>query len=665
MPEKPAYEELEKRVRDLEKTNQILRAKEKYFREIEDRYRLLAENSLNLIYRMSLPDGIYEYVSPAATVLSGYSPDEWYHHPLLMREIIHPDWRQYFDDHWARLLEGDDPAVHQYRIVHKNGSDRWISQRNVRVTGAAGGSIHIEGVVTDITDFKVTEERFNTVLQKAPLGITIADGKGRFLGVSGYLLNNLGYTMEEIRSLTFLEITHPEDYEQTASNVKQVRSGESDFYDMEKRYLKKDGGVLWSRLRASAFRTPNGDIKYWIGIIEDITEQKRALREKLKLEEQLFQSQKMESIGRLAGGVAHDLNNLLSPILGYAELLLLNIHDEQRRGMLELIVKAGTRAGSLVRQLLAFSRKQTLEFRSIDLNTLLVDFEKLLRRTIREDVAIHVSLDPSIPPIRGDAGQLEQVIMNLAVNSQDAMPGGGKLTFETARVFLDETYAAKHEGIIPGPYVMLAVNDTGDGMDKETQDRMFEPFFTTKEKGKGTGLGLSTVYGIVKQHEGNIWVYSEPGLGTTLKIYLPVADGVVGCTDSDLKLSPESNLRGSETILLVEDNDLVRELALAVLVQLGYRALVAKSGKDALARLAGHGGSVDLLLTDVVMPEMNGKQLYGMIAEQYPSMRVLYMSGYTDNVIAHHGIVDEGVNFIQKPFNVNALAAKVREVLDA
>ncbi|MFP4350577.1 MAG: PocR ligand-binding domain-containing protein [Desulfococcaceae bacterium] len=395
-----------------------------------------------------------------------------------------------------------------------------------------------------------------------------------------------------------------------------------------------------------------------------ITERKRAEEERARLEERFHQSQKLESIGRLAGGVAHDLNNLLSPILGYSEMLLADaVGMDPRRDSLTAIVTAGQRARDLVRQLLAFGRKQTLKVEPVDLNILLKHFHRLLRRTIREDIVIHMDLARALPPIQGDAGQLEQVVMNLAVNAQDAMPDGGELTIETSAAVLDEAYAARHEGVTPGSYVMLAVSDTGCGMDAETREHIFEPFFTTKEKHKGTGLGLATIYGIVKQHAGHIWIYSEPGAGSTFKIYLPVAGREVSAKSEAARTQPAADPGGSETILVVEDNQQVRELTNTILEREGYRVLSAHSGESALVELNRHQGPVHLLLTDVVMPDMNGRELFDKISATHPHMKVLYMSGYTDNVIAHRGVLDADIGFIQKPFVVTGLAAKVREVL--
>ncbi|HNU70406.1 MAG TPA: ATP-binding protein [Thermodesulfobacteriota bacterium] len=344
-------------------------------------------------------------------------------------------------------------------------------------------------------------------------------------------------------------------------------------------------------------------------------------------------------------------------------LLTDTVGIDPRRGPLEEIVKACMRARDLVRQLLAFSRKQTLEIKPTDLNSLLRNFEKLLLRTIREDITMKLVLADPLSLIKGDIGQLEQVVMNLAVNAQDAMPEGGELIIQTAQVELDESYAAEHEGVTPGSYVMLAVSDTGCGLDARTREHLFEPFFTTKGKDKGTGLGLATVYGIIKQHGGNIWVYSEPGQGATFKIYLPVSAASDHTAGRAAKATSAPDMRGSETIMLVEDNEQVRNLTLTFLNRQGYTVLVAGSGQEALRILNQHHGPVHLVLTDVVMPEMNGKQLFAQVSGRYPDARVLYMSGYTEDMIAHCGVMDAGIHFLQKPFSFTVLATKIREIL--
>ncbi len=365
----------------------------------------------------------------------------------------------------------------------------------------------------------------------------------------------------------------------------------------------------------------------------------------------------------LAGGVAHDFNNLLTTIIGNAELALMELSEDiPIHGNIDEIRKAGKKAASLTRQLLAFSRKQVIQPEMLDLNEVLKSTEKMLRRLIGEDIDLLTVLEPEPWLVYADPGQMDQVIMNLAVNARDAMPRGGKLTIETANVELDHAYFLDH-GIEnrSGEYVMLAVTDTGVGMDKETQSRIFDPFFTTKERGRGTGLGLSTVYGIVKQNRGYVWVYSEPAKGSTFKVYLPRATS--GAPAAEQQKLPKGQLRGSETILVVEDDETVREMAQSFLELYGYRVLVARDGKDAMEVADRHEEPVHVLLTDVVMPGMDGRELAERLRAKLPGMKVIFMSGYTDNAIAHHGVLEEGVVFIQKPFYPDALAAKVREAL--
>ena len=389
----------------------------------------------------------------------------------------------------------------------------------------------------------------------------------------------------------------------------------------------------------------------------DVTEQKN-------LEVQFAQSQKMQAVGQLAGGVAHDFNNLLTAITGYSELTLRRLPAEDPlRQNIEEINKAGDRAAALTRQLLAFSRKQVLQPKVLDLNAIVSELEKMLRRLIGENVELRTALGAGLGSVRADPGQVEQIIMNLAINARDAMPQGGKLTVETKNVHLDEDYAKNHVAVTPGPYVMLAVSDTGAGMSEQTQKQIFEPFFTTKEAGKGTGLGLSTVYGIVKQSGGSIWVYSEVGRGTTFKIYLPRVDE--GAEEYKRGAGTEETLQGAETILLAEDEEMVRKLARQVLEMYGYRVLEAANGGAALLICERHNEPIHLLITDVIMPEMSGRELADRLAQLRPAMKVLYMSGYTDDAIVHQGVLDEEANFIQKPFPTDALARKVREVLDA
>ena len=529
----------------------------------------------------------------------------------------------------------------------------------------------ISGVVVSVHDMtqrkqienalQLSLEKFEKTFQTAPIWVvlsTIEDG--RYIEVNDTILSTTGYQREELIGNTSIELktwVDPLDRDRVVNKIKKDGS----VRNIEVQRRTKSGKIIDTLFSAATIQLEGKDIM--ISVTQDITEQKSAESERLQLQTQLLQAQKIESVGRLAGGIAHDLNNLLSPILGYGEMLIMDTSEaDPRRDSLAEIVNAAMRARDLVQQLLAFSRKQTLEFNSIDVNTMILKFEKLLRRTIREDISIHILLEPELSPILGDMGQLEQVIMNLSVNAQDAMPDGGELTIETALVELDEAYAREHESVVPGAYILLTVSDTGCGMEPKTLEKMFEPFFTTKVNGQGTGLGLATVYGIVKQHNGSIWAYSEPHQGTTFKIYLPICSQPARHHESPGQSSSEIN--GSEHILLVEDNEQVRTLAHKLLERTGYTVLTAKNGPEALTMLERYEGHLHLLLTDVVMPEMNGKQLFKRVSSHYPEVKVLYMSGYTENVITQRGVIEAGINFLPKPFSIDSLSAKVREVLD-
>ena len=452
----------------------------------------------------------------------------------------------------------------------------------------------------------------------------------------------------------WLDAIHAEDRDRVlhAALTRQA----SGSYEEEYRIVRPDGVVRWIRDRASPLTDASGKIVSIAGMAEDITERR-------ELEDQLRQAQKLEAIGSLAGGVAHDFNNLLSVILTYSELIGSGLApDSPLLADLEQINGAGRRAADLTRQLLAFSRRQVLKPRVIDLNQIVGGMEKMLRRLLGEDVELTVLVPAAVAAVNVDPGQMEQVIMNLAVNARDAMPEGGKLTIEIARVDLDQAYASSHPNATAGPHVMLAVSDTGIGMDAATRARAFEPFFTTKEPGKGTGLGLSTVFGIVRQSAGTVWLYSEPGKGTTFKVYLPATGQPL---DSTAKRPPDlSLLRGKETILLVEDEEGVRKVAHSILQRNGYRVIDAASGDDALLLWDQHA-DIDLLLTDVVMPRMRGGQLAERLQAMRPGLKVLYMSGYTDNAVVLHGVLHSDVAFVQKPITPAVLLTRVREVLDS
>ncbi len=453
----------------------------------------------------------------------------------------------------------------------------------------------------------------------------------------------------------FLDNIHPDDRDLVSKAYTDSLKNKTP-YQIVHRLLLKDKTVKYVNEMCKTYYDESGEPIRSVGTVQDITEQKN-------LEEQFRQSQKMEAIGKLSGGVAHDFNNLLTSITGNAELLSMKLEkDSPLKEFVVEITKASDRAASLTRQLLAFSRKQVLEPKVMSLNAVVLDMEKMLRRLIGEDIDLKTTLSDELGNVKADPGQVEQVILNLCVNARDAMPQGGKITIETANVDLDKSYARTHRTVIPGPYVMMVISDDGAGMDKETQSRIFDPFFTTKEQGKGTGLGLSTVYGIVKQSEGNIWVYSEPDQGTTFEVYLPRVEKPV--EKSAKTKEPVKSLTGTETILLVEDDEMVRKVAHEGIKGYGYKVLVANCGKEALKICEENKGPIHLMLTDVVMPEMSGPKLAEHLQDLRPEIKVLYMSGYTDAAIVHHGVLDKGMNFIQKPFTPETLAVKVRGVLD-
>ena len=423
-------------------------------------------------------------------------------------------------------------------------------------------------------------------------------------------------------------------------------------------------GDKWFLVKVDPIFDEKGEVSGAVHIISDITEQKQSEEERRKLELHLHQVQKIESIGRLTGGIAHDFNNLLTPILGYTEILTLdNQLGEENLEMVEMIKKAANRAKDLTRQLLAFGRKQVLNLKIINMITVIHDFEKLLRRTIRENINIKIAVPDSIGVIKADVGQIEQVILNLAINAQDAMISGGNLVISLKNVEMDEAYKMKRQEIRLGSYVCLSVSDTGSGMDKETQSHIFEPFFTTKDVGKGTGLGLAMVYGIVKQHSGFIYVYSEPGVGTEFKIYFPREDGQVDKSEIKAESSHESAKSG-ETVLVVEDNEMVRNITSQLLIKDGYKVIIFEKGQDCIEYVKSTENCITLLVTDIIMPDMNGRDLYENISYLRPGIKVLYISGYDSNIIAHQGILEGGVHFLQKPFTADALAGKVREAIE-
>jgi PAS domain S-box-containing protein len=470
-----------------------------------------------------------------------------------------------------------------------------------------------------------------------------------------------GYEPEDLIGHPFTDFIYPDDLPDLVKEFKKRMKGKKE--PIEYRIRAKSGESMWVRSSSRAL-FEGGEFKGIRGVLTDVTEQRNAKEAARKLEEQLRQSQKLEAIGTLASGVAHDFNNLLTIILGNADLMLMDLReDHPYYRLLEETKKAANRAASLTRQLLAFSRKQVIEPKILDLNEIIHNTHKMLARLIGEHIRLETNLAPDLWPVEADPGQMEQVIMNLAVNARDAMPEGGHLTLRTQNRDMDEFFF-KEKGVAggPGSYAVLRVTDTGTGMSTEIMERIFEPFFTTKGMGKGTGLGLSTVYGIVKQNRGFIFVQSEPGAGTTFEILLPRVEGRK--SDDAREISPQAKPLGSETILVVEDNKDVRAIALATLNRYGYHVLEAPDGESALNLIRSYKGPVHLLITDVIMPGMGGNQLAGQVRVLRPNTKVLFMSGYTDESISRYGVLKPGLALLSKPFTPEALAKKVREVLD-
>ena len=517
---------------------------------------------------------------------------------------------------------------------------------------------HVAGCKQVEVNFKKSEEKYRRLKENIPGMVYLfakhPDGSYSFPYVNAASRQLFNIDPDDLMrdSTLITRLIHPDDRERFETSVKQSAETLQPWRE-ELRHVV-NGEVRWYDCMSRPEIQPNSDI-LWDGIILEITDRKQ-------LEEQLLQSQKMEAIGQLAGGVAHDFNNMLSVILGYLELIKsgLSAGNPLLKDVLE-IERAASHSRDITRQLLAFSRKQIIAPKTIDLNKLITQTEKTLSRLIGEDIHLRFLPENHLGKVRFDLSQMDQILVNLAVNARDAMPDGGMLTIDTSKVTLDEDYCRLHIECRPGHYVLMTVSDNGTGMEKETLSRIFEPFFTTKEVGKGTGLGLATIYGIVKQNGGYINVYSEPGKGTTFKIYIPR----IMEEDEVIEKTEEVSLAsGSETVLLVEDDDMVRRMTSAMLKKIGYKVVTAETPLEALSFCEKKDKHIDILLTDVVMPEMSGKDLRDKIKAMRPDIKVLYMSGYTADIILHHGVIDKGVYFVQKPFSLNDLSRKIRDAVE-
>jgi PAS domain S-box-containing protein len=639
---------LEKRHLQIEKEQA-----EAALRRSEAKYRELVENANSIILRLD-PEGRITFFNEFAQLFFGYPLEEILGQHAL--GSIVPEIESTGLDLRAKI---SDLVRHPERYaftdnenMRRNGDRVWVSWTNKAIRDTSGMIKEILCVGNDITELRRAQEAFTTLVNSAPIGIYIAQD-GRFRLLNPAIPKLTGYLPSELVDRDVFLLVAPE-FEPLVREQTRKMLEMADPPPVEFQIITKDGQRRWIMETIAPTLYDGG--RAVLGYCLDITEQK-------EMAHQLLQAQKMEAIGILAGGLAHDFNNLLTAIMGYSEIMMMDLRqDDPFHLYVEEIAKAASRGASLTNRLLAFSRKQILQPRVVNLNEVVLDLEKMLRRLIGEDIELLTVIDQELGPIKGDPGQIEQIIMNLAVNARDAMPEGGKLTIETANVFLDEAYTRGHVGLAPGPYVMLAVSDNGTGMDAETMSHIFEPFYTTKESGKGTGLGLATVYGIVKQSGGNICFYSEPGQGTTCKVYLPrVAEGEVEVRP---KTTPSTPLAGKETILLVEDDAALRELICTALRRQGFAVLEAANGGEALLICENQKAPIHLVLTDVVMPQMSGSALAERLQLIHPEMKVLYMSGYTENAIVQAGVLESKINFIPKPFRMLSLMQKVREVLD-
>ena len=631
--------------------------------EVESLYKLLFENAKDAIFFMDKEKFID--VNPAGIELFGCKREDIIgKSPADFSPSIQPDGRdskKKAKEKISLALSGI-PQIFEWLHRRKNGEDIYTEVSLNRILFK--GKIILLAIVRDKTKWKKSkdklmesERKFRSVVENAEEGLIMIGDNYRITYVNKKLCEITGYSEEEIIGRDFRELLAGKSKKLVAERYRLRRKGKKIPGRYEIQVLRKDREIRDCSMSVSVIETERGE-KLSVGVLLDITETR-------KLERELFLSQRLESIGRLTGGIAHDFNNILTAISGYAELSLDAMEkDNPARADIEEIQKATSNAASLTQKLLAFSRKQIMKPLTINLNNVIEELDKMLQRVIGEDVEFLTFLNENLWNIYVDPSSLEQVIMNLVVNARDAMPEGGKLIIETANIELTEKYVKKrHPVAMPGDYVMLSISDTGVGIPEDIKEHIFEPFFTTKEEGKGTGLGLSTVYGIVKQIGGFIWCYSEVGQGTTFKVYIPRAKG----KKEKIKREDKGKfyIGGTETILIAEDNDEVRGSISRILMNYGYKVYEAKDGEEALGIAEEFKGKIDLIISDIIMPKMNGMKVAEGVKEHYPEVKVLYISGYTDNIITQKGILKPGINFLQKPFTTSLLLRKVREVLES
>ncbi|MDB4931136.1 MAG: Blue-light-activated protein [Myxococcaceae bacterium] len=628
----------------------------------EARYRRIVETTNEGVWLVDA-GGKTTFVNGRLAAMLGCRPEEVLGRAAV--DFVAPEFRGAAAEGLAGRTPGTGTPV-ELTLLRKDGTTLWVSYESAAVVDDPGDGDGVLVMVHDISErrraqqaLRTSEARFVRLSESGIVGIASADVRGGLHEANDTYFRTLGYSPEEgVAALPSWDVMTPPEWKELDALAFHQLEVTGIARPWEKEFFRKDGSRVTVLLGVATLDPPN-----CIAFMVDLSDRRRAEEALRRTEEQLRQTQKMEAVGRLAGGVAHDFNNLLSVVLGYNDMAIADLRPgDPLRENLEEVRKAGERAAGLTRQLLAFSRQQVLQPRVVSLGEVLLGMERMLARLVGEDVVLTVAPPSGSGCCWVDPGQIEQVVMNLVVNARDAMPTGGRLTLETSDLDLDETFCDLHLGARSGPYVMLAVTDSGGGMDEATRVRIFEPFFTTKEVGKGTGLGLSMVDGIVRQSGGTIWVYSEPGVGTTFKIYLPRVQGPVDPARPSWVALPRG---GSETVLLVEDEDQVRAVTHSMLRRGGYRVLEARSAGDALLLCERYEGTIDLLLTDVVMPGVSGPELARRLAPLRPAMKVLFMSGYTDDTIVRHGVLMAGVAFLEKPLTPESVGRKVRRVLDA
>ncbi|OHD71951.1 MAG: hypothetical protein A2W19_02155 [Spirochaetes bacterium RBG_16_49_21] len=625
----------------------------------------LTDNSSDVIFLYDM-DRHLRYVTPSFKALTGYSIAS-----LRKKHFInyfHPDDSEIMLYAWDRVFSGREYRG-RFRFITKRKAAKWCSALWKPLLDIRGRQVGVIRKEEDITERKQaetalleSEEKYRTILETMEEGFYELDLRGNYTFVNNAACRQFGYEYDEFIGMNYRRIASAETARHLYEVFHQVFETGEPALLMDFEVIRKDGSVRNHLNNAVLIRDSSGQPKGFRVLARDITERKRAEAEKSKLEQQLLQAQKMESVGRLAGGVAHDYNNMLSVILGYVDLIKNNLSSDDPffKNVLE-IERAALHSKDITHKLLAFSRKEIIAPKSLNLNGLIAGTQKTLIRLIGEDLELYFHPVNNLWKIKFDRSQMEQILVNLAVNARDAMPNGGKLTIETNNIRLDEAYCRVHLGFSPGDYVQLVVSDDGAGMGKDTLAHVFEPFFTTKETGKGTGLGLATVYGIVKQNDGFINVYSEPGRGTTFKIYIRRSMEEGDVTEETEEALPAS---GTGTILVVEDDDMVRAMTIEMLEVIGYTTLSTGNPLEALSFFERGDTHIDLVITDVVMPKMSGKELIDRIEAIRPGVKALFMSGYTTNVIADRGVLKEGVHFIQKPFSMSDLTRKAYDAIN-